>query len=81
VSGLVGANILIRWILFGSTCISDARGQNTLHVAESFLHSPETTCTERSLLNLHIDTMKLLLAVRNKCFSQMCGFGRHGHIP
>ena len=78
-SGLISANILVRRILFRSTCISDACGQNTFHVTESFLHSPETTCAERSLLGLHIDTIKLLLAIRNKCFSRMHGFQRHRH--
>src|SRR5205809_2622062 len=66
VSGLISANILVRRILFRSTCISGACGQNTFHITKSFLHSPETTCAERSLLSLHVDTMKPLHHVRNQ---------------
>jgi hypothetical protein len=66
VSGLVGAHILIRRILLCSPRIPDAGGQNTFYVSECFLHSPETTRTERSFLRLHANTMKRLHHVRNQ---------------
>ena len=66
VSALVGANIVIRRILLCSSRIPDAGGYNTFQVAESFLHAPETTRTERSFLRLHTRTMKRLHEARNQ---------------
>ena len=66
VSGLVGANILIRRILLCSSRIPDTGGQNTFYVAESLFHSPETTRTECSFLRLHANTMKRLDHMRNQ---------------
>src|SRR5262249_37667058 len=43
-----------------------AGGYNTFHVAESFLHAPETTRTEHSFLRLHTRTMKRLHEARNQ---------------
>ena len=66
VSALVGANILVCGIRLCTTRISDAGGQNTFYVAESFLHAPETSCAERSFLRLHANTMRPLHHVRNQ---------------
>src|SRR6266480_4789594 len=66
VSGLIGADILIRWILFCSPCVPDRCGQNALQIAESFFHSPETACAECGLLRLHTKMMLRLLATRNQ---------------
>src|SRR6266700_6956996 len=65
VPGLVGANIFVRRILLCSSCVPDSCGQNPLQIAESFFHSPETTCAERGLLRLHVEMMVRLLAPRN----------------
>jgi len=65
-SGLVGANILICRVLLCAPRIPDTGGQNTFYVAKSFFHSPETTGTEHSFLNLHANTMKRLDHVRNQ---------------
>src|SRR5262245_28615137 len=65
-SGLVGANILVRRILLCSTRIADAGGQNTFHVAKCFFHAPKTPRTECRFLGLHGSTMKPLRHARNQ---------------
>ena len=65
VRSLIRTNILIRRILFPSACITDGRGQDALQIAESFFHSPETTCAECGFLRLHVKTMMRLRVMRN----------------
>src|SRR6266403_4168761 len=65
VPGLVGANIFICRILLCSPRVPDSCEHNPLQVAESFFHSPETTCAECGLLRLHVEMMVRLLAPRN----------------
>src|SRR5215471_20295234 len=71
VSALVGANILIRRMIFSSTCIPDAGGQDTFYVAKTFLYSPKTACAERSLLRLHANTMRPLHYLRNQMLAHI----------
>src|SRR5215813_12851486 len=65
-SGLIGANILIRRILLRSARVSDASEQNTFYVAEGFFDAPKTPRTECRFLGLHGNTMKPLNHVRNQ---------------
>src|SRR5437667_12486227 len=58
VSALVGANIVIRRILFCSSRIPDAGGYNTFHVAASFLYAPEPPRTQPTFFLLHTRTMQ-----------------------
>ena len=72
-SGLVGADILLRRVLLCPPRVPDTGRQNTFYVAKSLFHSPETTCTERSFLSLHANTMKRLDHVRNQMLAAIRG--------
>src|SRR5439155_1842546 len=66
VSSLVGANVLVCGIFLCSTRIPHARGQNTFHITENFLHAPETSRAECRFLRLHAKTMRPLHHMRNQ---------------
>jgi hypothetical protein len=57
VSGLIGADISIGWILLCPACVPDRRGQHALQIAKSFFNPPETTCAECGFLRLHTEMM------------------------
>src|SRR5436853_4978647 len=65
-SSLVGANVLVCGIFLCSTRIPYTRGQNTFHIAENFLHAPETSRAECRFLRLHAKTMRPLHHMRNQ---------------
>src|SRR5213593_356757 len=65
VSGPIGADIFIPWILFCSPCVPNRSGQHALQIAKSFFHSPETACAECGFLRLHTKMMMRLSARRN----------------
>jgi Sulfotransferase family len=53
VAGFVRANIFIRWIILHSARVPDRGRDHALQFAESFLHSPETTCAKGGFLRFH----------------------------
>src|SRR6266404_5186027 len=65
VSGFIGADISIGWILLCPACVSGRGGQHALQIAKSFFNPPEAACAECGFLGLHTKMMLRLLAARN----------------